>query len=260
MWDDRSVTDRRPERIVPDGCPEVILHLGDPFDRREDSGRWRTQPRAFLAGTLSRPWTLRAGRRPRTLGIRLRPGVAARILDVPMGEMADREAPLDQMVGASADELLEAACEAPTIEGSLAAAGAWMAQRARAPRLSEPAARPAVDVILASRGRIRMEEAARSLGWSRRRLERAFAFDLGVSPKLFASIVRLNAVLASLQDRHRGSAADLALGAGYFDQSHLLRDFKALAGASPRGLEERAGELFRYLTRPERLRAALFGD
>src|SRR5687768_8229345 len=64
---------RAPERVVPDGCPELIVHLGDPFSR-QIGGRWVVQPRAFLAGTLSRPWLLRAGRRVDTIGIRFRAG------------------------------------------------------------------------------------------------------------------------------------------------------------------------------------------
>ena len=52
--DPRARQERPADRVVPDGCPELIVHLADPFKRRV-SGRWRTQAPAFLAGTLSRP-------------------------------------------------------------------------------------------------------------------------------------------------------------------------------------------------------------
>src|SRR5690242_7222686 len=74
---------RPPEHIVPDGCPELIVHLGDPFSRRVD-GRWRRQGRAFLAGTLSRPWSLKAGRVVDTFGVRFRPGALPALLAVDM--------------------------------------------------------------------------------------------------------------------------------------------------------------------------------
>src|SRR5262245_53813067 len=77
VWDPRPSSRRAPERIVPDGCPELIVHLADPFMRRIEAapGRraadtWRAQPRSFLAGTLTRPWLLRAGRRVFTIGMR----------------------------------------------------------------------------------------------------------------------------------------------------------------------------------------------
>lgn len=45
---------RTPERILPDGCPEWIIHAGDPFERLRE-GRWIPQATSFLAATLSRP-------------------------------------------------------------------------------------------------------------------------------------------------------------------------------------------------------------
>lgn len=256
VWDEQEVAERRAERIVPDGCPELILHLGDAFARRDERGGWRTQPRAFLAGTLTRPWNLRPGGRPRTLGVRFRPGAARMVLGVPMDEIADRETNVEDLWGAAGAELLEAADNAPHLEGALRVAESWTERRLSHRPARQPEVRPAVDLILACRGRTRIADAARGLGWSRRRLERAFLRDVGVSPKRFARIVRLNAALASLTGGDRESAVDVALDAGYFDQAHLLRDFRALAGATPRHLGG-GGALSRQLLRPERLRALL---
>ena len=87
-----------------------------------------------------------------------------------------------------------------------------------------------------------------------------FARDLGIRPKVYARIVRLNAVLATLDDAERARAVDLALEAGYFDQAHLLRDFRILAGRTPRAGRERDGEMARHFTHPERLKALLAGE
>jgi AraC-like DNA-binding protein len=218
------------------------------------------QPRAFLAGTLRAPWTLRPGPRPKALGIRFRPGGVARFLQVPMADLVDRETPLVDLWGKAAAELENAVHEAPSLGGALSVAGAWLSQRLAGRRPQVPAAQPAVEAIVAARGQVRIEAVARELGWSRRRLERAFGHDLGISPKLFARIVRLNAVLASLGGPERSRATDLALDAGYFDQAHLLRDFRDLAGATPERLQSASGELSRSFTSPERLRAMFFTD
>ena len=135
------------------------------------------------------------------------------------------------------------------------AAGALVAVAARARERAAAASRPrsagsrpasptrirrrehatrAVALIREGGGQARIDDVARSLGWSRRRIERAFARDLGIRPKVYARIVRLNAVLATLDDAERPRAVDLALEAGYFDQAHLLRDFRILAGRTPR--------------------------
>jgi transcriptional regulator GlxA family with amidase domain len=91
-------------------------------------------------------------------------------------------------------------------------------------------------------------------------LERVFVRDLGIRPKVYARIVRLSAVLATLDDADRASAVDVALDAGYFDQAHLLRDFRLLAGRTPRSGRSGDGPMARHFTDPRRLKALLAGE
>jgi AraC-like DNA-binding protein len=262
MIQDMKPSPRRPpEHIVPDGCPELIVHLADPFSRRV-AGRWRRQPKAFLAGTLSRPWALKAGTRVRTFGIRFRPGAFPALFPVSMRPLADREVPLeDVMPAALARDLVARLTAARITAGCFRAGEAWLAARAAEPgaRPSSPARR-AVALVLRGRGQERIEAIARTLGVSRRSLERAFARDLGIRPKLYARIVRLNAALATLGADDRVRAVDAALDAGYFDQAHLSRDFRAVAGRTASGGRRAGGELSRQLTRPERLLVMLAGE
>lgn len=259
VWDPRARPRRAPEHIVPDGCPELIVHLADPFSRRH-AGRWRRQPRLFLAGTLAAPWTLRAGPRVRTLGIRFRPGAFPAFFPTDMARHADREVPLAALMpAADARGLATDLGRARTPAACFRVAEAWL--RARMPEEAAWASsltRRAVARILEDRGRARIEAVGAALGVSRRRLERAFARDLGIRPKLYARIVRLNAALAALGGEDRVSAVDAALDAGYFDQAHLARDFRAVAGRTARA--GRGGDLSRALTRPARLLAMLAGE
>jgi hypothetical protein len=112
----------RAEHIVPDGCPELIVHLADPFERRV-RGRWTRQPRAFLAGTLTRPWHVRPGRRVRTLGVRFRPGQVRAQCDLHQLTATAREVPLP---------LLEGEAAARALDARLAAAGRSTAASAAA--------------------------------------------------------------------------------------------------------------------------------
>jgi uncharacterized protein DUF6597 len=67
------------DTIVPDGCPELIVHLGDRFERAA-AGRTELQPDAFLVGTLSGPLRVRPLGRVHTVGVRFRPGGLSRFL------------------------------------------------------------------------------------------------------------------------------------------------------------------------------------
>jgi len=260
-WDPRRHPDRPEDHVVPDGCPEIIVHLGPPFSRHDGSG-WRRQPRAFLAGVLSRPWRLRAGATVRTLGIRFRPGGATARLALRMDEAADREVPLDEAIGrAERRRLLTGLGATRTPSATLAAAVRWL----RCSPALEPAGRtsvtvPAVREVLAHRGRERVDALASRLGVPRRRLERLFARDVGLRPKLFARIVRLQAALAALSPGQRPEAVDWALAAGYFDQAHMARDFRVVAGRRATRARELDGEMSRHFTAPPRLAAYLAGE
>ncbi|MFN0152141.1 MAG: helix-turn-helix domain-containing protein, partial [bacterium] len=120
--------------------------------------------------------------------------------------------------------------------------------------------RPAIAAILRSRGGVRIADLALELGIHRRRLERAFARDLGIRPKLFARIVRLNAALAKLDPAERGRAVDWALDAGYFDQAHLSREFRTITGRRAGASRDADGEMARHFTDPRRLAAYLSGE
>ena len=81
-----------------------------------------------------------------------------------------------------------------------------------------------------SGGRASIDSVASAAGVSRQHLARAFAYHVGVSPKIFARVVRFRRALALAGGRDwAGLAAEL----GYFDQSHLIADFREFAGVTP---------------------------
>lgn len=246
---------------MPDGCPELIVHLGEPFSRRVD-GRWRSQGRTFLAGTLSRPWSLRAGRVVDTFGMRFRPGALPQLLAVDMRGTVDRELPLARLVGVAASRRLrQRLAKVPALAARAAAATAWLAEvGGEAPAPSATPCTRAVGLIRAGRGGVRVEAVAAELGRSRRQLERAFATGLGIGPKLYSRIVRLQAALVEIDAAEHGASVEAALAAGYFDQSHLLREFRALAGRPAARSRQADGEMSRHFTAPERLLALLAGE
>jgi methylphosphotriester-DNA--protein-cysteine methyltransferase len=257
VWDPKPRTERALEHIVPDASPEIIVHLAEPFARRVGT-RWIRQPRAFLAGTLSRPWVLRPGRRVRTLGMRFRPGALTALFPCDMRLATDREVALPAIAGSAASRACLAALQRTTTrERCFRSAESWLASRLPAqPRTG--LTHDAVSMILAARGQQRIAAIAAALMVHPRRLERAFGRDLGIRPKLFARIVRLNVALAALDGRDRERAVDLALDAGYFDQAHMARDFRIVAGRGVRG--GAAGEMAPHFIQRDRLLGFLAGE
>lgn len=78
-----------------------------------------------------------------------------------------------------------------------------------------------------------MDRVAEVVELSPRQLRRRFRTEAGIGPKLLARMVRLQGFIRLAEDRPRESTARLALEAGYYDQAHLIRDFRELAGTTP---------------------------
>ncbi|MGB6452333.1 MAG: AraC family transcriptional regulator [Steroidobacteraceae bacterium] len=82
-------------------------------------------------------------------------------------------------------------------------------------------------------GTTRIEDLAREIGWSRRHLSGRFSVEIGVTPRTLARIARFEKACALVR-RERGTLADIAAGAGYHDQPHMTREWRALAGCTPK--------------------------
>jgi AraC-like DNA-binding protein len=217
--------ERAPEPVLPDGCVELIVHLGDPFRVWTERGL-ELQPRLLLAGPGTRPVRLAPTGRIDVIGARFEAGAASAL--APLAELVDVIPALDAVRGELAHGLGEELAEPRRGER-------WtdVLTRRLAPwlRAVDPLVERAVARLRASNGRVTIDALAGELGLSTRQLERRFHAHVGFGPKLFARLTRFQHAW-----RTAGCApslAALAARAGYFDQAHLVRDFRQFAGAPP---------------------------
>ncbi|SNY74800.1 helix-turn-helix domain-containing protein [Paractinoplanes atraurantiacus] len=151
--------------------------------------------------------------------VRLPPGRANAVLGVPASALVDRAIRLSDLWGAAAHRLADELAHAPDPEVLLAEA------------LSGPDSDPALTAAMTALSTTaRLPEAATRAGVSERYLRTLFARDVGVSPKHFARIARVQRVLSLAG---RDSWAAVATRTGYFDQPHMIADFRAIMGVSP---------------------------
>lgn len=99
-------------------------------------------------------------------------------------------------------------------------------------RVVSEALQSATAMIAERRGQVRVKEIARQVCYSERQLNRLFQAQIGMGVKQYARLTRFSYVLARLS-KSPGLLAALSQQAGYFDQAHLDKDFKALSGVSP---------------------------
>lgn len=106
--------------------------------------------------------------------------------------------------------------------------------------------------LLACHGRARVDPLMDETGWSRRHVTERFRRQLGVSPKAYARLLRFEHASALLSEQPpTRTLADVAMEAGYYDQSHLTRDFVALAGMTPGAVAAGAAPEVRFVQEAE---------
>lgn len=234
-----QVEDRSPretprlERIVADGCMELIVHLGDRYARLDARGVLRDQPRLILAGQLVEPLLLRPGRITEICSIRFEPWGAAALLGIAPRELRGETPALEALLGEEAERLADALAHSPVAEDRFAVMIAWCRERLRKSHRIPKAVLAAVRLAEQSGGKLRVDELAARTGHERRALERAFDTWVGLSPKVLLRVQRVQRTLASLATVPRCSLTALAVRHGFADQAHLTREFHAFVGLAP---------------------------
>lgn len=193
---------------------------------------------AYVAGPRTRATFKRKTGLARTVILRFKPGWSVALLGVPASELTDRIAPLEDMWGRAGRELgaaLLAARSRADVLDRVARALSLRAGRSLATSSGQLARRA---VHLLEDGEVRVERVADRLGVTARHLRRAFLEHVGVGPKEFARTVRLQRAL-----RMAATSCDwarIAADSGYYDQAHLIADFRQLVGRTPGALFKRA--------------------
>jgi AraC-like DNA-binding protein len=262
-----AATPAATQRILPDGCAELIFHFRDRFHAVSSSGL-QQQPAAFVVGLLTSPLVVAPGADVDTMAVRFRPGGAYPFFHTPMSALTDRCTSLaDLWTPRDASRLWHQLaalrpCSGQAAHGDdrRAAIVARELQRRIAPADEDRVTSAAVAALVRAAGRARIDAVAGRTGTTPRQLQRRFVERVGVSPKALARILRFQRTLLqrSTGEPSRADWVRVAIECGYADQSHLIHDYAAFAGETPASLRAAEGELSAYFTAPRRL-AAFFG-
>ena len=203
------------ERLMPTGTMELVLDL--------------TLGIAVLAGVHSRPTIIDTAGPLNILGIHFRPGGAFPFLGVPASELHNETVPLDAIWGAEAELVREQILAAPDDEARFDILERTLFRRAT--RLQRH--RAVAHGLFRLGSPVVVSDVVEETGLSQRRFIDLFDREVGLTPKLYARVARFQRVLKRVHPSGDIDWTDVALACGYFDQSHLIHDFRAFAGISP---------------------------
>ncbi|WP_236607095.1 helix-turn-helix transcriptional regulator [Sandaracinus amylolyticus] len=231
------------ERIVPTGGMQLLVNLHEDELRWWDGGALDRAHRihgAGMHGVYDRPFAIDTIEQRAIVGVGFKPGGAWAFCGVPASAIAREHVALDEVWGRDGATLRERLLEAH-------ARGEVLREldRALLARLSIDRHGRDLDVPAAVRALhegMSVRALTEALGTSEKRFVRAFVARVGVTPKRYARVLRFQRVVARVQRPERAEWARIAAECGYYDQSHLVHEFRALSGLTPSAYVPRAPE------------------
>lgn len=224
-------TQARRERVLPCGEMHLAIRVRGPALRLYADDRDRRGldlSTAVVCGVRSR-FHVKQVVPALTVGAQLRPGAAASLFGLPATVLAERHLPLQALWGDAADQLQRVLAMQPADDARLDALEHALLAQLRPIRALHPDVAHALDRLDAATD---VGAALAGADVSHRHFVTLFRDAAGLAPKRYARLRRFQRMLAALP-AGRVDWRDLALEHGYFDQSHLIRDFQALAGTTP---------------------------
>ena len=224
-------------RILPNACVDIVLYASDPSTGEGLASIVAPPHRSYVVGSTLSAFMIRSMGWRHVIGASLRPEGVAPILGVPASLIGERVAFLHDLIGNAANEIEDRVMSGPSAATLERLAAVLLDRVARFAVTLDPITTTAAQIVRKSRGRARMDALTRDLSVSPRQLERHFLTHVGMSPKLFARLIRFDRAVRDLSKRGDRSWADFALAHGYSDQAHFINDFREFAGVTPTEFE-----------------------
>jgi AraC-like DNA-binding protein len=232
-------------RGLPSPYLTMIVTLDEPLsiEAHPDPGQPPGEFGTLLGGLHSAPALIRHDGAQSGIQLALKPPGVRALLGLPAGELAELDVPAEAVLGAVGAELRERVRNAAGWPERFAVLDEILLRQLLTAK--DEAVAPEVlwswRQLLQAGGAVRVADLAAGTGWSGRHLASRFRAEIGLTPKAAARVVRFDRARRRLAEQAGPGAgqdggyqlAGLAADMGYFDQAHLAREFRALAGVAP---------------------------
>ena len=223
------------QRIIPDGCIEMAFILGDNIKRYTSGDEFVLQPRAMVLGQTLEPFYIEPTGYVNTFAIRFYPYGFANFVTTPIGNLANRETPLESLFESKAAlEIHQKIISARNTSQRIQIIEVFLLERMQSKAVRDNIVKETVDVLLATNGSAPINTILKNDLAKRRQLERKFSKQIGISPKQLGKVVRLQAALKMLYSGNVDTLTKIAYESEYYDQAHFIKDFKEFTGTGPK--------------------------
>jgi AraC-like DNA-binding protein len=200
--------------VRPDACVDIVYSSADGLH-------------AVGTMTVEQSYDMPAG--TVMTGVRFLPGMAGEFLAVPPVRLTDRVVPLEDLLGRQASELQARLAAARSAADRARVLGSFL----RIPPAPPDPVRRAIEALVEARGIADLDWVAAQSNLSPRQFRRRCLEESGLTPKHLCRVLRFRHALSMARAPGRPDWALIAADAGYFDQAHLIRDFREFTGRTP---------------------------
>lgn len=224
-------------REVANGSVVMIISFGDSIAVHLSSEPAAGRHRSFVAGLHDGFVVTEHGGRQAGIQVDLTPLGAYQVLGVPPSEFANGVVELDALGSRPLAELADRLASAPDWSARFALLDGELLRWADEGQQPDPAVRWAWHQLRRAHGQVAVRVLADEIGWSHRHFVARFRHHIGLAPKPTGRVLRFqHAVQLLTADHTSATISDVAAACGYADHSHLVRDFRDLAGCTPSAL------------------------
>lgn len=225
----RNSSSYREEFLHPNGGLGTIFNFGDEFFLDDEP----IALASVLDGTNSFSRRLNFKGDVYAIGIRFKPSGAYPFFRMPIYEIVDNPYDLTELHINTAKELMEQLYHASYIVEQVRLLDNWLLQLLNENRLVASTVHGAIGLIRQSNGQGFMSDIGDTIGLSTRQLQRQYKENVGISPKQHAKILRVEFARSAIKNLGELPLSHVAHHAGYYDQSHFIREFKSIVGMTP---------------------------
>lgn len=218
------------EYLYPDGGMGIILNYADAlqFEGRAHSPQYFLDGTNTLARAVGFYGTLNA------VGIRFKPAGANQLFSIPLNELKNTALALSDTNIINYSSLYYKLSHAKTYFDKVAIIENWLCKSIQSKMLASEVVIQSMKLIKSHNGLIAIDSVAKSTGFNQRRIERLFNSQVGMTPKEYASNLRIKAARNQIKLNLNSSFTELAHKLGYHDQAHFIKQFKKIVGITPK--------------------------
>ncbi len=222
------------QRVIPDGCMEMIIHYGDHYHQYFEDGSFILQPGSFLFGQITKYIEIAPTGKTGIVAARFLPDGLMPFLTIPVSTLGNKAVSLNDVFGKMGTKLEEDVLLAGNNKLRIELVEEFLLTRLKNPQTIDTLTKACVEVIFQSKGQWDVMLVAEKVSINRRNMERRFTSAVGMSPKQLCRVARLQATMKMLEQKKFISLTSLAYENGYYDQAHFIKDFKEFTGMSPK--------------------------